>query len=399
MASDILRTTLENHFNATARRPMAYNCSQMYEIINAYHGTLPYWEPKLTFERFETPGGTDEQVLPLLYRPEIVQQLTAEITHQLKTRAIDGVFVTGPQGIGKSFSLVNTVIALESTGDYLVTFLPDGDKWSLGSDVVDAIAASMGVDDEKIGQVPDFHQVWLGKVGEENFKNLIPAISNYLATIGKKWIFVFDQINKLFKKGTKRANSVSELDFPYNVIKNVMRSRHVISIISASANNEAAEIGKHDQFVEYYHPIFMNKTELVVAFPKLTDKRIQTRSTAWHPPPLLRQVINLTAGVPLYAATFLNKFDGDDDSFAKAQKMDMKRFWDKLLGTLLSDENPCFKSSQMPFIHIYCYLPRFRTTTKNIFMRIKTNLVCVNLSALSFRLFLKQCESTTGTRF
>jgi hypothetical protein len=331
MASDILRTTVENHFNAIARRPMAYNRSQMYEIINAYHGTLPYWEPDVRIERFESQGPTGYQLVPLLYRPAIVNTIFQKIDSFLEEGRKKGLLVTGPQGIGKSFSLVNTVIALESTGDYLVTFIPDCDQWSLGFHLVKAIAQSIGVETTAIRDFPDFNQHWEGVVGEGNFKKLINAISNCLAALGKKWVFVFDQINKLFIKGAQRVNSISELGFPYNAIKNVMRPKQVISVISASANDEAAEEGQHDRFVEYYHPDVMDHEELAMAFPTLEDTRIPTRNAGVYPP--LQKVIDLTAGVPFYAARFLNEFNGDGDLFVKKQMKEIKSNWDKLLET------------------------------------------------------------------
>jgi hypothetical protein len=310
---------------------MAYNRIQTYEIINAYHGTLPYWEPDVRIERFESLGRSGYQLVPLLYRPAIVKTIIQKIDSFLEEGRVKGLLVTGPEGIGKSFSLVNTVIALESTGDYLVTFLPDGDQWSLGFHLVKAIAQSIGVETTAIRDFPDFNQEWEGVVGEGNFKKLINAISNCLAALGKKWVFVFDQINKLFIKGAQRVNSISELGFPYNAIKNVMRPKQVISVISASANDEAAEEGQHDRFVEYYHPDVMDHEELAMAFPTLKDTRIPTRNAGVYPP--LRKVIDLTAGVPFYAARFLNEFNGDGDLFVKKQKKKIKSNWYKLLET------------------------------------------------------------------
>jgi hypothetical protein len=303
---------------------MAYNRSQTYEIINAYHGTLPYWEPDVRIERFVSPGRTGQQLVPLLYRPAIVKTIIQKIDSFLEEGRLKGLLVTGPQGIGKSFSLVNTVIALESTGNYLVTFIPDCDTWFLASDVVDMIAASMGVD--TIDEIPDFNQEWLGEAGEENFKKLIDAISSCLATTDKKWVFVFDQVNKLFDKGRKHELSISVLPFPFRIIKTVMRTKRVISVISASANNEAIE--QHDRFVKYNHPLNMTKAELVIAYPTLSSGRKRVRNIGLVPIDLLKTVVELTAGVPLYVTTFLK--EDNERSFSTSQMTEIKMAWDTL---------------------------------------------------------------------
>jgi hypothetical protein len=38
--------------------------------------------------------------------------------------------VKGTEGMGKSHTLVNTVLKLQSTGEYLVTFIPDCERWN-----------------------------------------------------------------------------------------------------------------------------------------------------------------------------------------------------------------------------------------------------------------------------
>ena len=43
----------------------------------------------------------------VLYRPEIVKELVDEIERLLKTRPAGGLLVKGPQGVGKSYTLIN----------------------------------------------------------------------------------------------------------------------------------------------------------------------------------------------------------------------------------------------------------------------------------------------------
>jgi uncharacterized membrane protein len=166
-----------------------YNTTVLYEIIDAYRGFAPHWQSQLRSERFGQPDGTD--VVPLLYRPDIVHDIHQKIGSILKGKTMKGLLITGPQGIGKSFSLVNTVIHLESTGDYLVTFLPDGDVWQHVVDLVDAIAFSIGTNRHAI---PEMNKAWISE--SESFIDLsalIDVITNFLAHMSqpKHWVFVF----------------------------------------------------------------------------------------------------------------------------------------------------------------------------------------------------------------
>ena len=57
-----------------------------------------------------------------------------------------GVMIKGPNGIGKSHSIVSLVRKLlyDSDGGYLVTFIPNCDTWSGLGNLYDAICASFG---------------------------------------------------------------------------------------------------------------------------------------------------------------------------------------------------------------------------------------------------------------
>jgi hypothetical protein len=58
----------------------------------------------------------------------------------------------------------------------------------------------------------------------------------------KKWVLVFDQVNELFyRPELKEAEDLGSLPFPFSVINNIMRrDRRIVSIISASTDNEVA---------------------------------------------------------------------------------------------------------------------------------------------------------------
>jgi hypothetical protein len=138
-----------------------------------YHdGYVPYWHSHLRGSRLAEQG----MVLPVLYHPKIVKQMLVKIRCHLQGQIPEGVLVTGPQGIGKSCSLINTVIQLESTGNYLVTFLPD---WRKTFNVVKAIADSIGIRDTTL--IPEMNSDWSRCTAENNFEKLVDAITNCLA--------------------------------------------------------------------------------------------------------------------------------------------------------------------------------------------------------------------------
>eukprot|EP00978_Attheya_sp_CCMP212_P039746 scaffold209758_cov40-Attheya_sp.AAC.1 len=99
------------------------------------------WIQKVRGERF---GQTMEG--GILYRPYITDQLVGRVEAALGKVLPNGIMVKGPQGIGKSHSLVNLVRKLEqeSDGKYLVTFVPDCEKWDTLHDLYASICSSFG---------------------------------------------------------------------------------------------------------------------------------------------------------------------------------------------------------------------------------------------------------------
>lgn len=73
-------------------------------------------------KRFE---GSSEK--GILYRPVIVDELVVKVERVLNKDRRSGIMIKGPEGIGKSHSLVNLVRKLQygSNGKYLVTFIQD----------------------------------------------------------------------------------------------------------------------------------------------------------------------------------------------------------------------------------------------------------------------------------
>jgi Cdc6-like AAA superfamily ATPase len=262
---------LKRHFDNLISQMKVTKNTELYDIKAAYNNGPIDWIANLRQERFFDDYLTSPTIdlCPQLYRPDIVDKIISKIDRYIEARL--GIFVLGPQGIGKSSSLVNTVIKLESTGDYLVTFIPDCDKWNSALDLVKAIAASFGATPD---QIPEMKENCSGADAADNLDFLIDAISSCLAELkpAKKWVFVFDHINKVFTTNVHPIKSISGLQFPYYTIKHAMQQGRVISVISASANNKAAESGQHDQFILYNHPINMTAKEIPIAFKRLSAK-------------------------------------------------------------------------------------------------------------------------------
>ena len=87
------------------------------------------------------------------------------------------------------------------------------------------------------------HLLLMGSTVQDNMivENLMESVDAIISNLGKLWIFIFDQIDKLFLKPKNlHAADAPGRDFPFHCIKLVMKPHQITSIISASANNEMA---------------------------------------------------------------------------------------------------------------------------------------------------------------
>ena len=291
--NDVLSAALERFFD----RPMELRCPEleaMYQIQQAFGGNLPYWAKDLRSVRFEktiTEG--------ILYRPEIVSDLCSHIETALNSPLGKGIMVKGLQGIGKSHSLVSTVLKLESTGNYLVTFIPDCDQWNTGYQLCVNIFASFGSSVKDLG-LDNYRMLQFAQL-EDNLLFLLDEIDVILNGLGKKWVFVFDQVNRLFAK-SPAAKDAGTLPFPFHMIARVQKIGRITSVISASANNEMAYKERHEGFDEYVHRNDMTTTELHILFPEIEENSWET-------------ILGFTGGVPMYVAVFLGTCQSDDWMF------------------------------------------------------------------------------------
>ena len=245
-----------------------------------------YWTGHVRTERFADtlqPNG-------MLYRPAIVNEICSRIDTILDSKVPQGLIIKGPQGIGKSHSLVNVVRKLESTGDYLVTFIPDCDRWSTAFFFIQQVCYSFGMTQHEMTKM-GIRRVESSQY-EDMIEDLIDRIDSILAELDKKWVFIFDQINRLFVKSVNRgATDAGSLSFPYNLVTTVRKKGRITSVIAASANNEIAYKEHHEGFVEYNHRTDMIEHELCLVFEGINEMNV-------------REMIDSSGGVPLYAMLY-----------------------------------------------------------------------------------------------
>ena len=214
----------------------------LYKIDEVF--TDPYWKADVSLERF-TSSLTDG----LLYRPVIVSEICAAVASNLASISKQGLMFKGPQGIGKSHSIVNVVRKLQSTENYLVTYIPDCRFWHTSFDLVKAICSSFGTNYDLL-DLPYFTQSYAYKNEEIQLQEFINAVDAVLQANEKQWVFVFDQINRLFTRFADTKN-VGSLPFPFYTMKTVLQVGQITTIISAPANNEISYKDSHPGFLEY----------------------------------------------------------------------------------------------------------------------------------------------------
>ena len=171
----------------------------------------------------------------ILYCPKIVQELVKKVEHVLNEEFAYGVMVLGPEGIGKSHSLLNLVRKLryDSVGKYLVTFIPDCEKFEDIHDLYEYICYSFDTCTEELQfQTPSLSQSYY-------FKSFVAAIDSFLLKNNKQWVFIFNDINQVFARPRfQAASDLGVLEFPLTAMKHVMKTGRITSVVSASADNK-----------------------------------------------------------------------------------------------------------------------------------------------------------------
>ena len=245
----------------------------------------------------------------VLYRPKIVNALVEQVEELLTTEDRAGVMVKGPQGVGKSYSLINLSRFLLASGKYWVTIIPNCEDWITESDFLMFLLQSVGVD-------PDLFRHKYKPSGRDDFKYLISDIDIVLSKHGIKWVFIFDQINRIFaRREFQTQKDIGVLPFPFVLMKQVCKPGRIISIISASANNDVAYKDNHEGFDVYDHPTQLDDNEISLLYP-----RKQIAQWDWD------KLGNATGRVPLY----LNRWAQDPDDYSSEVRSEIKRSLRKL---------------------------------------------------------------------
>ena len=301
-------------------------------IVPVFSPEDSYWMKGLRKVRFN-----DCKRRGILYRPEIVKDMMKAVEDAFNIGGPAGIMIKGPQGIGKSHSLVNLIRTLQydSSCKYLVTVIPDCQHWNDIDHLYTAICSSFGTSlsalKMKAGSSLDIPR---------NLYTFVANIDLILQSMGKKWVLVFDQVNELFyRPELKEAEDVGSLPFPFSAINNIMkRGRRIVSIISASTDNEDAYKKSHEGFEEYNHPCNMDFKETCAAF-----EEVATRSNS-------TEIFEVTGGVPLQLWNLISfKFSIHD--YERHELLSIRQSLEKL-----RNEKTKFKFHQITESAVCCVL-------------------------------------------
>ena len=223
-SSSHLEEAITNYFRTPSIKPFGNDSeSHLYLLHDVFKN--PYWLNDISSDRFITSFHNG-----ILYRPETVNEMCTAVATNLANVPKQGLMIKGPQGSGKSHSIINVVRKLQSTEKYLVTYIADCTFWSISIELVKTICSSFGTSYDLL-DLPYF------KSGndkyEEEFPEFISAIDTILKKNRKQWVFVFDQINRIFARPQHRE--MKEITF---LLEDVMMGGRITSITSASTNNE-----------------------------------------------------------------------------------------------------------------------------------------------------------------
>ena len=217
----------------------------------------------------------------ILFRPQIVSELRQEIKSKFHNETLHdemGFFVQGPQGVGKSHSLVSLAYDIElerrkKRSPYHVTFVTNCNKWWSVQDFLGVVFSSLGVNDDEV----KFH---VSEVKTNyDVEALVKVIDSMLCEKNIKWIFIFDQVNALFARTEhQELKDVHKLPFPYNVIPKIRRAGRILSTISASANNEVSHREGHMGFQPYSHTSqwSLDEVQKIIGGDRVLNKLPQT---------------------------------------------------------------------------------------------------------------------------
>ena len=328
-----------------------YKVADAFEPAGDYHS---YWHNKMWAGRFE-----ESMKSGILYRPSVTDEITMLIQACFEAPGPKGLMIKGPQGIGKSHSIINVYRKLVTSGDYLVTFIPYCQIWNSLDYFVQTVCQSLNL---------TLHDIGMQKKGVDSQLNMERAIgivglvADLLKSHGLKWVFIFDQINSLFAR-FPNASKLEGLPAPYNLVSGVQTPGVVTCVIAASANNEIAYKESHKDFTEYHHPPCLDEDELPMLVENLMTKDTQPPKQddagmdeaeneetvdddaedeeAAEENDYIEQSRQTAGGVPLYVRSYLKEPGSFQNAIQEEvhhslEQLQTRRDWDSILDSIVS---------------------------------------------------------------
>ncbi len=258
-----------------------------YKLKDGFLEQDSYWMDQVNTNRIRSD-------LTVLYRPGIVNELVQQVEHMLESDEMEGIIIKGPEGVGKSYTLVNLTRYLLASQKYVVTIIPDCNNWDTMGYFLRHLLSSVGVDVLDLGLTYE-------SIDNDDLHGLIRDIDKVLQERRMKWVFIFDQINRIFARDEfSTAKDVGTLPYPFKIMTNVRMEGRIISIISASTNNDKSHREKYPGFERSFdHPIQFEKHELEVLY---TEEKV----ASWSLP----ELEYATGRVPWY----LNRWTAKNDA-------------------------------------------------------------------------------------
>jgi hypothetical protein len=346
--TEAIEACLRAHFAALDRLDLPFD-GTLYSIEEQFGTLCDSWKCDLHngTGRF---GRTRESIV--LYRSHIAEELFEKVEQVLTIPGI-GILLKGPPGIGKSYSLVNLVLKLQSTGKYFVTFFPDCGRVRSSDSFLKVICDSFGIDVFVARGIDSFCPTGYRAVQVHELEETIDSIAKCLRTMNKQWVCIFDQINSLFDRNYDDRR-ISYLDVPFNFIQHVMRSG-VISITTASVNGEVSFLHRQECFADFDHSTEMSDEELTTVFGgEFANFDLKT-------------VKEIAGSVPLYVKKLLA--DGDvtfrdslkSEMSVSCQRLQMNEFrWRDQLKSIIS----CVLAVKLGILPAICYDRKYLLCTR-----------------------------------
>jgi len=225
----------------------------------------------------------------------VVDELVGMVEKCLAEDVPQGIMIQGPQGIGKSHSIVDLVRQLlyHSNGKYFVTFMPNCAVWTGALLLLEFTCASFGSTMDKLG----INITSVDELNEILLKEFVAAINTKLAEQGRQWVFIFDQVGHLSAR-YQNINDISTLPFPFSYMRQIMKPGRITCILSASANNQQLLHcdNNHPDFLEYRHCLSFSKKEVLCAFALVRSFDDE----------VIESIMAKTGGVPLQVQELLS---------------------------------------------------------------------------------------------